>query len=521
MLVGTHIPFHIPPKIIFSQKLTACKTLIAILPPSTPTLPSPPIPPFLSAATSNPHFLPSLSLAKEQWILPTYPQPNIFTERCLVLMADGELEFIPFGDTARYLHMAAMLPHKLRVYNVEDATIWVHPLISQQIPHISGILANGFLLGGYTSRVGINNSNNNTIKSIEVINEGDSDANIPDNTWWVQLAESCIFSRNILRQTGSVATPQYIEEICHSIYQSNKTLITQEILTHDDLIKNGLNLLYSVGAGASTPPRLITLEYNNAPEDNRKIALIGKGVTFDTGGLNLKTPPGMLTMALDKGGACVVLGAFKGIVDARLKVNVTCTLALAENACGHGSYKPGDLLTGFSGITVEVGNTDAEGRLCLADAISWVKYKYAPTHIVDVATLTGAMVTALGAETGGLFTNNPEFAREICTSAHYVMEKIWEMPIFDDHIKCMKGTLTDLCNTTKGKGKYPGAGGACTAAAFLKRFVEEDGFVDWVHIDASGPIAGQEDKGVIKKGGNAYATQLLMQYAKTIHMGNI
>ena len=201
-----------------------------------------------------------------------------------------------------------------------------------------------------------------------------------------------------------------------------------------------MNLFYNVGKGAISQPRCVIVSYQGDPSrpDEVDFALVGKGVTYDTGGLNLKGAT-MIDMYGDKGGSCAVIGALKGTLELGFKKNIVFACGFAENAIGNGAYKPGDIIKGMNGLSVEIGNTDAEGRLVLADTMTYVQNKFKPKQIVDVATLTGACVVALGNETAGLFSNDDGITKELIKAAEQSFEPVWHMPIQEEHKEAIKG----------------------------------------------------------------------------------
>ena len=246
----------------------------------------------------------------------------------------------------------------------------------------------------------------------------------------------------------------------------------------------GMNLHYEVGKGAESEPRYIAVEYRGNPDSQEvDLALVGKGLTFDTGGLNIKKS-WMEEMYLDKTGACAVMGALHGTIALDLKKNVVFVCAFAENAIGAKVYKPNDIIKSLKGLTVEVGNTDAEGRLVLADAITYTSREYNPRKLVDIASLTGSIMVALGEKTAGIFSNNDAFAAEIMESSKLVNEPLWRMPIMPEHRETIKREKADINN--EGKSRWADSS---AAAAFLERFLEKrpDGSdVKWAHLDIAG-----------------------------------
>lgn len=249
------------------------------------------------------------------------------------------------------------------------------------------------------------------------------------------------------------------------------------VLREKQLEKEQMNLLLAVGKASVHPPALVILEYRGNPSSKEKIALVGKGITFDTGGLNLKTTGHIETMKSDMGGSACVLGIIQSLCSLKIKRNVIGVLALAENAIGPSSYKPGDVYTSRLGKTVEIGNTDAEGRLVLADALSYVEDTYAPSVIIDFATLTGAIVIALGEEAAGLFSNNDHLVRDLQNAALRTDERLWRLPLYPEYTEMLKSEIADLKNIG---GRLASS---CTAAAFLQQFIKK---AAWAHLDIAG-----------------------------------
>lgn len=232
---------------------------------------------------------------------------------------------------------------------------------------------------------------------------------------------------------------------------------------------------------------------------------MGKGLTYDTGGLNLKPTNSIETMYGDKNGACAVIGALHASLRLKPKKNIIFAMGLAENAIDAKSYKPGDIIKSMKGLTVEIGNTDAEGRLVLADTFTYVQKEFKPKKLIDLATLTGACVVALGESSAGLFSNDDEFAKQVEASGKRAFEPVWRLPIFDEHRDAMKSAYADLDN--KGKTRW---GGASQAAAFLERFIEKD--TKWVHLDIAGPAMKSSAKAPDCANGNGFGVQLLVDY---------
>jgi leucyl aminopeptidase len=307
-----------------------------------------------------------------------------------------------------------------------------------------------------------------------------------------------------------VATPAYMSRAALDFAgEHSDTVRVVSHLVGSELQAAGLHLLHGVGAGSAHAPELLVLEYRGASSSSKGVALVGKGVVMDTGGLNIKPYGSMETMHMDMAGAAACLGAFQAAVRLRLPVNVVCALGLVENAVGPAALRPSTIVKSLKGLTVEVTNTDAEGRLVLADALTYVqrhaRATFKPTEIIDVATLTGAMVVALGNQRAGIFSTSPALMRELVAASRRTQERVWPMPIDPEHHKAMQGGLSDLINCAPGR-----FGGACSAAAFLQRFVQKD--MRWAHIDVAGPAMGEKATETSPAGAPGFGVQLLVDY---------
>jgi leucyl aminopeptidase len=281
--------------------------------------------------------------------------------------------------------------------------------------------------------------------------------------------------------------------------------VIAEILDEDAIASLGMGLLSGVGRGSAEPPRMLVLRYvpSGAPE-SPVLGLVGKGITFDTGGISLKPSDGMERMKDDMAGGATVVAALRAIALERLPIRVTAIVPAAENMPGSRATRPGDVLRGASGITVEVNNTDAEGRLILGDGL-WYAIKLGATHLVDVATLTGACVVALGKTTTGLFGTPDDWVESLREAARRGGEKAWPLPLFDDYRDLLKSDIADLLNS-------PGRpAGAITAAMFLKEFA---GDVPWAHLDIAGTAWAEDAKPWMPKGATGVMVRTLVETAR-------
>lgn len=315
---------------------------------------------------------------------------------------------------------------------------------------------------------------------------------------WETLFDAVNFARDLVNGNADDVTPEFLAK-------EAKKLGGAKILDKAALKKEKLGLILAVAKGSVHDPYLIELEYKGNPKSKEKIVLIGKGVTFDTGGLNIKTAS-METMKADMGGAATVLGVFKAVKDLKLKVNLTVVVPTVENAVGSGSFKPGDVYRSYSGKTVEIGNTDAEGRLILADAISWAKKHLNPTRIIDFATLTGAMRVAIGDEGMGLFSNDEALAEKLIQAGEKTYERAFRFPLIQEYVKDLKSDIADISNISGRR-----EGGAITAALFLESFVED---TPWAHFDIAPSAFVPQERRYYPKFATGIGVRLIVEYLK-------
>ena len=294
----------------------------------------------------------------------------------------------------------------------------------------------------------------------------------------IKVCEGVNLTRDLVNDNADTVTSDHIEKVIRSLVAGKKN-ISLEILNKKEMKAKKLGLHLAVNQGSKKEPKLIIVKYNGSSKKGDYTAFIGKGITFDTGGLNIKPSGHMETMRMDMGGTAAVIGTLKNTIALNLKKNVLFVCALAENAIGSGSYKPGDVIRGYSGKTVEVANTDAEGRLVLADAIAYVVKNYKPARIIDIATLTGACVVALGNDYTGLMTTDDQFSRALVRSSNETDDRAWRLPIYPELKEAVKSKIADIRNL----GYPKGAAGTITAAEFLHQFT--DG-TTWAHLDIAG-----------------------------------
>lgn len=278
------------------------------------------------------------------------------------------------------------------------------------------------------------------------------------------------------------------------------------VLHQDELQKQGFGAVIAVGQGSVNPPVVIVTEYMPKKGNKVDIGLVGKGITFDTGGLSIKPSTNLHYMKSDMGGAAVVLGVVELAAKLKLKVNIVGVVASAENAVDSNSYRPGDVINCYSGKTIEIIDTDAEGRLVLADGLSYIIKKFKPSQVIDLATLTGSVVQTLGYSAAGMFTNNMEMANTMSKIGFETNERVWQLPLFSDYESDLHSDIADIRNFS---GKP--IAGAITAAKFLEAFTEDH--KSWMHLDIAGVSFG--DSGYAKmKSASGYGVQLITNYIK-------
>lgn len=300
------------------------------------------------------------------------------------------------------------------------------------------------------------------------------------------IHEGVTLARNLVNGNADEVSA---EKLCHVAKDLGKKFssLKVKILHKAELEKNKMGLILAVNRAGPTDPAVILLEYRGDPKSSHYSAVVGKGITYDTGGLNLKPTGSMETMKCDMSGAAAVLGLMQTLASLKLPVNVLGAIGTTENAIGPMSFKPGDVYTSYSGKTVEISNTDAEGRLILADVISYVQKHYKLERIIDLATLTGAIVIALGEEASGLYSNNEELSQALVKAGNKTFERVWPMPIFPEFKEELKSTIADIKNSGSRKG------GSSSAALFIKEFVE--GELPWAHLDIAGTAYLSASKG--------------------------
>ena len=311
----------------------------------------------------------------------------------------------------------------------------------------------------------------------------------------VQSGQS--LARDLGNRPGNVCFPEYLADQAQALAAEFPDLLKVTVLDEQQMADLGMGAFLAVSKGSERPGRIVTLEYN-AQLEQAPVVLVGKGVTFDTGGISLKPGPGMDEMKYDMCGSASVLGTIRALCESRLPIHVVGAIAAAENMPSGRATRPGDIVTTMSGQTVEILNTDAEGRLVLCDTLTYVK-RFNPALVIDIATLTGACVVALGSVLSGLFTSDDELAAEITAAGQNAFDRVWRMPVIDDYQEQLDSPFADIANIGGPKA------GAVTAACFLQRFTRD---YRWAHLD----VAGTAWNSGVNKGATGRPVPLLMQF---------
>jgi leucyl aminopeptidase len=317
------------------------------------------------------------------------------------------------------------------------------------------------------------------------------------------LAEATNLARDLANEPSNHLTPTLLAE--RAAAAADEAEIAIEVLDRDEMERKGMGSLLSVAKGSHQPPKLVRMSYKGKGGEGYDIALVGKGITFDTGGISIKPAANMDAMKADMTGAAAVIAAIKAIAQLKAKVDVVAIAPCTENMPGGNATKPGDVVTAMNGRTIEILNTDAEGRLVLADAICWAK-ELGARNIVDVATLTGAVTTALGDVAYAVLTNNDDLARKVEEAAAAAGEKTWRLPMFKEYDELIKSDVADQKNTGTGNR----GAGTIVGAKFLEPFA---GDTPWVHLDIAGVDMASADKGWVTRGASGYSVRPLVNLA--------
>jgi leucyl aminopeptidase len=344
-----------------------------------------------------------------------------------------------------------------------------------------------------------------TLSEIVIVGGGSGAAKRYEQRWG-PVVEGVSLTRELVTEPANIIYPEtFVDRVQKSIKGSG---LEVDVLDRAAMQKLGMGALLGVAQGSVREARLLVLKWNGGGKGGQPTAFVGKGVTFDTGGISIKPAAGMEAMKWDMGGAGAVAGALKALALRKAKANVVGICGLVENMPGGNAQRPGDVVTTMSGQTVEVINTDAEGRLVLADAVTYVQRNFKPSAIVDLATLTGAILISLGHEWAGLFSNNDDLAAKLQQAGEESGDKLWRMPLGEPFDRLIDSPIADMKNVG------PREGGSITAAQFIQRFIENG--VKWAHVDMAGKAWSDKAGATYEKGATGFGVRLLDQYVADV-----
>lgn len=437
----------------------------------------------------------SVAIGDGAYVIPTWGEDDILVEDKKIVLGLGKKdEVTPFTLRKTF----AKLSKKLKDIKKYSVTIEItSDLVSAAVE--------GILLGSYEFVTYKGTEERKKMKEIEAVTFLVSKAkDLLDVKKKLDesliLMESVNYCRDLVNEPSMVTTPSYLAS--EAMKLSEQSNIKVKVYSKPEIEKMGMGAFLGVAKGSDELPKLIKLEYFPA-KASKHVLVAGKGITFDTGGLSLKPDEHMQSMKMDMAGAASILGIFKALVFLKPKIKVTGLIAACENMPSGHAIKPGDVVRAFNGKTIEVINTDAEGRLTLADVLSYgVTLK--PDVMIDLATLTGACAVALGEDIAGLFSTSKQLTQPLLSLSAAVGEKLWEMPLDPDYRKLIDSPVADLSNV--GEDRY---GGAITAALFLKEFV---GDIPWAHLDIAGPAFWEKNGPYGSKGASGFGVRTVLKY---------
>jgi leucyl aminopeptidase len=414
----------------------------------------------------------------------------------LLLVGLGERERF---DLERLRRASATAARRARTLKLREAALSLPALPNGDAREAARAAAEGATLGLYRFDRHKSGAQNQELEAFWVVSEEqDLEGAVEGAEVGQKVASGAVLARDLANEPSNVATPEYLAERAREISERHGMLVT--VLDRSGIEDEGLTGLATVGRSASNAPRFIVLEHRGGG-DAAPIVLVGKAVTFDSGGISIKPSSGMEDMKFDMSGGAAVLGAMEAVGALGMELNVVALVPATENLPGGDAYKPGDVLRMHSGKTVEIVTTDAEGRLILADALSYAR-RYEPAAVIDCATLTGACHVALGDHASGLMGNDEDLIAEVQTAGETTGERAWPLPLFEEYTEQIKGDVADIKNSG---GRY---GGALTAGAFLKEFAD----YSWAHLDIAGTAYGKKGDAYTPKGATGAPARLLVEF---------
>ncbi len=358
---------------------------------------------------------------------------------------------------------------------------------------VEGLILGSYRFQGYKKM----EKDDKALESLVLYGPAESDSLIRGN---ITAAAAC-YARDLQNHPANIITPTRLAEDAEEIARSPR--MSCRVFDREQFTKLGLGALAGVALGSNQPPKFIIMEYKGGPKGAAPVALVGKGLTFDSGGISIKPAAKMDEMKFDMSGAATVLGIMRALAELQPAINVVAAIPSTENMSGGSAQRPGDIVTAYNGKTIEILNTDAEGRLILADALAYVVDKHKPTAILDFATLTGAVLIALGHRASGIMGNNDDLLAEVQRASAATGERVWELPLWEEYSEDIKSKVADVKNLGQAR-----LAGTIAGGAFLKEFV---GKTPWVHLDIAGSAWQDKDQPYIPGGGSGVGVRMVTQ----------
>jgi len=366
-------------------------------------------------------------------------------------------------------------------------------------------IAEGLLLANYKFSNYLSEDDSTTLlKKINFISEIKDVDEILEET--KILSENTFYCRDMVNETSEKSNADYFVKEARKLAKASN--VSLKVLTKETLKKKKFGLLLAVNQGSKIPARLLVIEYKGNAKNKKSIALVGKGITFDSGGINLKPSGHIETMRMDMAGAATVFSTIKAASELKIKKNIFAVIPLTENMLSNDSYRPGDIFKSYNGKTVEIGNTDAEGRLILADAISFTEKEIKPEYIIDLATLTGACIVSFGETIAAYLSTDENMIKNLEKASNETGDKLWRLPLDEDYEDRLKSDIADLNNISSEKNA-----GTITAAIFLKKFIDK---TKWAHIDIAGTAWYSKERGYRPKRATGFGVRLLVNFISNL-----
>jgi len=398
--------------------------------------------------------------------------------------------------------LGAQFYNFIKKNKIKNVSIYSESINSKPGKDFAGRFMHGLKLKSYEFNI-YKSKNTKNVITINLVGK-QSALSIKNKLKFKALEEGTFFTRDLVSEPGNILHP---DEYAKRLVQLRKHGLKVTVYDKKKLKKLGLNALLGVGQGSIRGTYLVTIEWKGSKSNSKPLGFVGKGVCFDTGGISLKPAKFMEDMTYDMAGSAVVVGLMKNFAIRKAKINAVGVVGLVENMPGGNAQRPGDIVKSYSGKTIEVLNTDAEGRLVLADALTFTEKKFKPQLMVDLATLTGAIIVSLGSEYAGLFSNDDKLSKQIFDAGEKVDEKVWRLPLHKNYDKLMDSKTADMQNIN-----YVGGAGSTTAAQFLQRFIINK--TPWAHLDIAGMAFSKYGGALNPSGATGYGVRLLNKFVE-------